>query len=73
MVLFAAGGAALISLLYKPLDGGLHPFWLVAFGLVVGVVTIVIIGFATGSFRTPSMHQALGALMVLTGVLVMTL
>ncbi len=73
MVLIAAGGAALLSLLGKPVEGGLHPALLIGFGLVIGTLMIAIIGFSTGAYRTPSLHQALGALMVLTGIIVMTL
>lgn len=73
LVLVAAGGAALLSLIYKPVEDSVHPGWMLGFGLVAATLIILLIGFATGSFRTPSLHQALGALMVLTGIIVMTL
>jgi hypothetical protein len=73
MVLIAAGGYALTSLLYKPLEAGVNPVWLIAVGLIAATFTVLIIGFASEPFRLLSLHQGLGALLVLTGVLLMTL
>ena len=73
MVLTAAGSYALATLLLKPYCEGIHPGWLIGLAMIVAVVTVLVLGILSVAIAPPSMHQALGGLLVLTGIVLITL
>ena len=70
MVLTAAGSYALATLLLRPYCEGIHPGWL---AVIVTLVTVLVIGILSASIAPPTMHQALGGLLILTGIVLITL
>ncbi|HEY9019485.1 MAG: hypothetical protein V7698_18495 [Paracoccaceae bacterium] len=73
MVLTAAGSYALATLLLRPYCEGIHPGWLAALAVIVTLVTVLVIGILSASIAPPTMHQALGGLLILTGIVLITL
>lgn len=73
LVLTAAGGYALVSLLLKPHAQGIHPGWLLGLALILTVVTVMVVGILSAAIAPPTMHQGLGGLLILTGIMLITL
>ncbi|MEE4345265.1 MAG: hypothetical protein V2I53_00635 [Paracoccaceae bacterium] len=73
MVLFTAGGYALATLLLKPYCEGIHPGWLAALGAILTLVTLLVVGILSVAIAPPTMPQALGGLLILTGIVLLCL
>lgn len=73
LVLTAAGGYALTLFLLKPYSEGIPVGWLVALGVVLTVVTVLVMAIFSAAIAPPTTHQALGGLLILTGLMLVTL
>jgi uncharacterized membrane protein len=73
MVLTAAGGYALATLFLKPCCAGLNPGWLIALAVIVALVAVMVLAILSVAVAPPSIHQALGGLLILTGIMLMAL
>lgn len=73
LVLTAAGSHALALLLLKPCCEGVHPGWLAVAALILTAITVLVVAIVALSLSAPSMHQALGGLLILTGIVLLSL
>ena len=56
-----------------PIAREFTPGWLAALAVIVTLVTVLVIGILSASIAPPTMHQALGGLLILTGIVLITL
>lgn len=73
LVLMAAGGYTLATLFLGPYEKGVPVGWLAALALIVTLVTVLVMAIFSTAIGPPSTHQALGGLMILTGLMLITL
>jgi uncharacterized membrane protein len=73
LVLLTAGGYALATLLLKPYCEGIHFGWLAALATILTLVTLLVIGILSVAIAPPTMPQALGGLLILTGIVLLSL
>ena len=73
LVLMAAGGYTLTTLLLGPYEKGVPVGWLIALALIVTLVTVLVMAIFATAIAPPTTHQALGGLLILTGVMLVTL
>ena len=73
LVLTAAGSHALALFLLRPCCADIHPGWLAVMALTLTAVALLVGSIVALSLAAPSMHHALGGLLILTGIVLLSL
>ena len=73
MILTLSGGTALLALLSRPMVSGFSSAWVIGLGVILTVCAVLVLGAISTIGNAFGMPQALGGLLILTGIIILVL